>query len=65
MGVDDGVDLEGHFVGATPLSDAKEGAQVVHVLLMPSYLSVCGFVETVARNGQNIQIFTCVREAEN
>ena len=48
MGVDNGVDFEGHLVGMAPLPDAKEGVKVVHVLLVSSYLSVGSFIETVA-----------------
>lgn len=64
-GVDDRVDLEGHFVLLAPLADFVEAVQVALPALTSAYQLVGIFVETIARDGQYVQIITWWRKLEN
>lgn len=57
-GVDDRVDLEGHFVLLAPLADFVEAIQVALPALSSADQLVGIFVETIARDGQYVQIIT-------
>lgn len=63
-GVDDSVDFESDFVVATPTSDSLQTLQVLVGICIPTVVAMATDqlvrfrLETVARYGQNVQVFS-------
>lgn len=55
-GVDDRVELERHLVLLAPVADLVEVVEVALPALSPADQLVCRFVETVTRDGQDVQM---------
>lgn len=56
--IDDGIDLEGHFVVPTPAPQFLEILHVVELALTPADKDIDLLVEAITGDGKYIQIFT-------